>query len=63
MTNTASMDSTIEKTAASKPFVELRPASAARNVANRDRDRPLPANDDHEPLATRSRRMVSARPK
>ena len=34
-----------------KPFVELRPASPARNVANRDRDGLLLADENHEPLA------------
>ena len=34
-----------------KPFVEFRPASPPGNVANRDRDRLLLADEDHEPLA------------
>jgi hypothetical protein len=34
-----------------KPFVKLRPASPPRNVANRNRDGPLLADQDHEPLA------------
>ena len=36
--------------AAAKPFVELRPASQSRNVANGDRDGFLLAYEDHEPL-------------
>lgn len=37
--------------AAPKPFVELRPPSPARYVANGDRDGLLLADEDHEPLA------------
>ena len=47
------MDSTIEGRAESKPLVKLRPASAPRNVANRDRDGLLLADENHKPLATR----------
>jgi hypothetical protein len=39
--------------AAPKPFVELRQPSPSRNVANRDRDGLLQADEDHEPLAAR----------
>jgi len=35
----------------SKPLVKLRPASPARNVANRDRDGLLLADKNHQPLA------------
>src|ERR1700730_8617621 len=34
-----------------KPLVKLRPASPPRNVANRNRDGFLLADEDHEPLA------------
>ena len=46
------MNSTSGGRAEPKPFVELRPASPPRNVANRDRDGLLLANKDHEPLAS-----------
>ena len=46
------MNSTVGRRAEPKPFVELRPASPPRNVANRDRDGLNLAHKDHEPIAS-----------
>ena len=51
--NPLSMNSSIGAVPGAQPFIELRPASPARDVANRNRDGPLLTDQDHQPLAAR----------